>query len=949
VRLNAIILSVSLMGFFAPALIANPDPCSIMLEQAGVNLNKAIQDGKIKPGVGSQAAAKQILNQILYQDRKPRILVKGNKGVGKTTQVDTALTLLPPNYLKVELDIRAMRVAANGSEAKFIEDLKKFLKETTKKAAGLPAIVFVVRDVEALTWKPRDAATQSSLNEYLKFESEFRQTGGPRLILVAEGETFDVNKMLGSDRNEFNVIDLPPASPADSLEIVKAYAAELAKKKGIAISPEAVARAVAIADNTSLPNSALQLISDATTKRQSSSNEGVAVNVNSAVQLQSLNAELAPLLREDAEHRANKERLEKKKQEEDRLNPVDNNSLVTALSKLKPESDLQLKIKSLRDKIASVSAQVLTVSANDVDTVYREKTGKGGRTGDLSNDPEYRKRARNSRDIIGKKVVGQPRAVEVAEAVAVSFTSGAKRPGRPRAVILFYGPTRTGKTLLAREMGSFIFGSKAAVRKFDGTDYESEIAGASLTGAHPGYVGYEEGGKLTNALLEDPERFIIFDELEKFHPRVILKLLPVLDVGGPGYIEDNHGRHAMVDQAIFGMTTNFGVELIQRELEAFKAPFKEKLVKFVEKINKKQQSITVTKNIMMSWESLLNLTKLETEGSISAEDKARLESLRKELGEWPAPGGVGPLEYYGNDIKQLETELNELRTQRKALEKEMIDAAAKSETIDSAEFTEKFKDAMRAARRPDGTPMFPPEFISRIDYFVPFRPFSLEGLKMIADLDIQEQKQLFKDKDGFDVELDDGVVEFLAGFRYIEAAGAKNIIDNVRDVYTQPITILQAQEDFKADFAGGKVKVEAVDEDTIVYTLMNKDGRVLQTARLKRNPENPDVFEFYTDWNNKRHYTISYVAPRIADPVVGGSSSSGSGASSLPPELLRELQSRSATPAPAPQPQPQTGNVIPGVIGFQNGQIVGPGFGDGSGMMLGDPAASPPAPPPAGQ
>jgi ATP-dependent Clp protease ATP-binding subunit ClpA len=168
--------------------------------------------------------------------------------------------------------------------------------------------------------------------------------------------------------------------------------------------------------------------------------------------------------------------------------------------------------------------------------------------------------------LLSKRVIGQPRAVQAVTTMLTSARvglnmSGASRTGRPKGVFFFVGPTGVGKTELAKAVTELVFGDEQAFARFDMSEYKEEHAAEKLAGAPPGFVGYEEGGQLTNRVLERPHSILLFDEIEKAHPKVLDKFLQILE---DGRLTDGKGQTAYFNQTAIIFTSNIGAsELIE--------------------------------------------------------------------------------------------------------------------------------------------------------------------------------------------------------------------------------------------------------------------------------------------------------------------------------------------------------------------------------------------------
>ena len=170
-------------------------------------------------------------------------------------------------------------------------------------------------------------------------------------------------------------------------------------------------------------------------------------------------------------------------------------------------------------------------------------------------------------EYLHKRVIGQDEAVNLVSQVVRSSRAGLSDPDKPTGSFIFLGPTGVGKTELAKTLAEFLFGSEESLIRIDMSEYTEKYSVSRLIGAPPGYVGYEEGGQLTEAVRRHPYSVVLFDELEKAHPEVLNVLLQVLD---DGRLTDNQGRVVNFKNTILIMTSNLGSDLITRKYETMK-------------------------------------------------------------------------------------------------------------------------------------------------------------------------------------------------------------------------------------------------------------------------------------------------------------------------------------------------------------------------------------------
>ena len=187
------------------------------------------------------------------------------------------------------------------------------------------------------------------------------------------------------------------------------------------------------------------------------------------------------------------------------------------------------------------------------------------------NSGDRRDRIQDARENIEKRVKGQPEAVNaivemlVSATVGITFSPATRQTGKPKGVFFFVGPTGVGKTELAKALAELIFGDEARLRRFDMSEFSESHAAEKLTGSPPGYVGYEEGGQLTNFVRENPFSLLLFDEIEKAHGQVMDKFLQILE---DGRLTDSKGQTAFFSQSVIIFTSNIGADSLFSDAQA---------------------------------------------------------------------------------------------------------------------------------------------------------------------------------------------------------------------------------------------------------------------------------------------------------------------------------------------------------------------------------------------
>ena len=510
---------------------------STILDQFGRNLTQAAREGKLDPVIGRDTEIERVM-QVLSRRTKNNPVLIGEPGVGKTAVVEGLAQAIVrndvPETLKdkqlYSLDLGAL-VAGSRYRGDFEERLKKVLKEIKTRGD----IIIFIDEIHTLVGAgaAEGAIDAASILKPMLARGELQTIGATTLE--------EYRKHLEKDaalERRFQPIQVKEPSIAHTIEILKGLRDRYETHHRVSITDGALAAAANYADryisDRFLPDKAIDLIDEAGSrlriKRMTVPPEiraydekiaNVRREKESAIDGQDF--EKAASLRDDEKNLIN-ERNEKEKNWKD-----------GALDQV-TEVDEEL------------IAQVLSASTGiPVFKLTEEETA----------------RLLRMEDELHKRVIGQEQAIKALSQAIRRTRAGLKDPRRPGGSFIFAGPSGVGKTELSRTLASFLFGDEDALIQLDMSEYSERHTASRLFGAPPGYVGYDEGGQLTEKVRRRPFSVVLFDEIEKAHPDIFNSLLQVLE---DGRLTDAQGRTVDFKNTIIIMTTNLGTRDISKSL-----------------------------------------------------------------------------------------------------------------------------------------------------------------------------------------------------------------------------------------------------------------------------------------------------------------------------------------------------------------------------------------------
>src|SRR5213596_3489170 len=508
------------------------------LDEFGRDLTELARNDKLDTVVGRHTEIERVI-QILSRRIKNNPCLIGEAGVGKTAIAEGLAQRIVqediPEPLKekriVALDLPGL-VAGTKYRGEFEERMKRVMDEV-RRAGG--EVILFVDELHTLVGAgaAEGAIDASNILKPSLARGELQCIGATTLD--------EYRKYVERDaalERRFQPILVSEPSVEQTIEILKGLRERYESHHGVTISDEALVAAATLAEkyiaDRFLPDKAIDLMDEASSK----------------IRLQ------ASFLPQEVRQAVEKvERVRREKEES-----IKNQDFEKAAHLRDKERVLRQKLEELesswkREKGRDIS----TVAADDIADVVSSWTGIPV----TRLVEEETQRLLKMEDSIHERIVGQEEAVSaVAKAVRRART-GLKDPRRPVGSFIFLGPTGVGKTELARALAEFLFGDENALIRIDMSEYSERHTISRLVGSPPGYVGYEEGGQLTEAVRRRPFSVVLFDEIEKAHPEIFNVLLQILD---DGRLTDAQGRAVDFKNAVIIMTSNVGAPLLEKEV-----------------------------------------------------------------------------------------------------------------------------------------------------------------------------------------------------------------------------------------------------------------------------------------------------------------------------------------------------------------------------------------------
>ena len=568
------------------------------LSRFAVNLNERAAQGKLDPVIGRDEEIRRVL-QILSRRTKNNPILVGEPGVGKTAISEGIAQKIVdgdvPENLKsrkiYSLDLGAL-IAGAKYQGEFEERLKGVVKEVVDSEGE---VILFIDEIHTLVGAGRTSGAMDASN-ILKpalARGELRTIGSTTLDEYQK--YFETDKAL---ERRFQMVIVDEPSPAASISIMRGLKERYENHHKVRIEDDALIAAVELSHryitNRFLPDKAIDLVDEAASKlrlemnsvpepiaeldsrirqleieREAIRREGVSMKVDKIKEelktLHESREELRKRWDEEkgilSELQAQRQKMEDYKIEAHNAERAGDYGRVAEI-RYGRMADAQKRIDELTARQAAIKDPIITeaVTPEDIAEVVAKWTGIPVRR---MLESEREKLLRMEAEL-HKRVVGQNVAIEAVSDAVRRSRAGLQNEKRPIGSFLFMGTTGVGKTELAKALAEFLFNDENMMTRIDMSEYQERHSVSRLVGAPPGYVGYDEGGQLTEAVRRKPYSVILLDEIEKAHPDVFNTLLQVLD---DGRLTDNKGRTVDFKNTILIMTSNVGADIIQSYME----------------------------------------------------------------------------------------------------------------------------------------------------------------------------------------------------------------------------------------------------------------------------------------------------------------------------------------------------------------------------------------------
>jgi ATP-dependent Clp protease ATP-binding subunit ClpB len=584
------------------ARVTTPDPESTYqaLEKYAVDLTAAARDGKLDPVIGRDSEIRRVV-QVLSRRTKNNPVLIGDPGVGKTAVVEGLAQRIiagdVPESLRgrklLSLDLGAM-VAGAKYRGEFEERLKAVLEEIKDSGGQIITFIDELHTVVGTGAAGESAMDAGNMLKPMLARGELRLIGATTLDEYRE----HIEKDAALERR-FQQVYVGEPSVEDTIAILRGLKERYEAHHKVSIADAALVAAASLSDRyisgRQLPDKAIDLVDEASSRlRMEIDSSPVEIDelrravdrlkmeefhleseedAASKERLANLREELAD---KAEELRALEARWEREKHGLNRVGEIKQrmDELRTEAERLKREGGednfrraAQIEFEEIR-ALERELAEAQEAEAVETEPMVREEVGAdevaevvaswtGIPTGRLL-EGETGKLLRME-DELGKRLVGQRAAVAAVSDAVRRARAGISDPDRPTGSFLFLGPTGVGKTELAKSLADFLFDDERAIVRIDMSEYAEKHSVARLVGAPPGYVGYDEGGQLTEAVRRRPYSVVLLDEVEKAHPEVFDILLQVLD---DGRLTDGQGRTVDFRNTILILTSNLGSQFL---------------------------------------------------------------------------------------------------------------------------------------------------------------------------------------------------------------------------------------------------------------------------------------------------------------------------------------------------------------------------------------------------
>jgi ATP-dependent Clp protease ATP-binding subunit ClpC len=521
-------------SFSAPKKVSDIKSKTPVLDNFGRDLTKAAEEGRLDPIVGREKEIERV-SQILSRRKKNNPILIGEPGVGKSAIAEgLALRIVQRkvsrvlfNKRVVTLDLASL-VAGTKYRGQFEERMKAVMNELEKSTD----VILFIDEIHTIVGAGGASGSLDASNMFKPAlaRGEIQCIGATTLDEYRQYIEKD-----GALDRRFQKVMVEPATPDETIEILTRIKDKYEEHHGVTYTQEAIEACVTLTSryisDRFLPDKAIDALDEAGSRVH-------LTNIHVPQNIIDIEAKI-----EDIKLEKNKVVRSQKYEEAAKLRDTEKN-LIEELDKAKAEWEAETKTKRYEvseDNVAEVVAMMTGIPVQRVGQTDSQKL-------------------LNMYDKVAEKIIGQDDAIKKLTKAIQRTRAGLKDPKKPIGSFIFLGPTGVGKTELAKELARFIFDSDDALIQIDMSEYMEKFAVSRLVGAPPGYVGYEEGGQLTEKVRRKPYAVILLDEIEKAHPDVFNILLQVLD---EGQLTDSLGRKVDFRNTIIIMTSNIGARQLK--------------------------------------------------------------------------------------------------------------------------------------------------------------------------------------------------------------------------------------------------------------------------------------------------------------------------------------------------------------------------------------------------
>lgn len=512
------------------------------LDQFGRDLTLLASRGELDPVIGRENEIERVI-EILMRRKKNNPAIIGDPGVGKTSIVEGLSQRIAsgdvPDLLRgrriVSLDLASI-IAGTKYRGEFEDRMKKILKEVSKTQGNVVLFIDEFHNIVG-AGAAEGAIDASNILKPALTNGEIQVIGATTLK--------DYRRYIEKDaalERRFQPIHVREPSIEESVQILKGLRERYERFHGVKITDEAIYSAINLSvkyiNERFLPDKAIDLIDEASAR--------VKLHLSKSSEIKSMEKDLKEI--KEKKFQAIRD---KKLYEADKLRQDERNILSKMKSVLAQSSDETPEL--IDDHIRKVVSLWTSIPVEKLVS-------------------DERKKLVNMESELHRRIVGQEEAVKSVSRAIRRARSGLKNPNKPIGTFLFLGPTGVGKTELAKTLAEFLFGSENALIRLDMSEYMEKFAVSRLIGSPPGYIGYEEGGQLTEAIRRKPYSVVLFDEIEKAHPDIFDLLLQIMD---EGRLTDSQGHKVDFKNSAIILTSNFGTGLLKEKSMGFELGEKE--------------------------------------------------------------------------------------------------------------------------------------------------------------------------------------------------------------------------------------------------------------------------------------------------------------------------------------------------------------------------------------